>query len=45
MKFLLFVLTVRFLAEMAGNKRKNKNTNDADTGVVKNFHPAEFALR
>ena len=45
MKFLLFVLTVRFLVEMAGNKRKNKIANDADGKAVRSFHPAEFALR
>ena len=45
MKFLLIVLTIRFLAEMVSNNKKNTDKNDADLRTGRIFHPAEFALR
>jgi hypothetical protein len=45
MKFLLTVLTIRFLVEMVSNKKNSTDTNDPDLRSGKTFHPAEFALR
>jgi hypothetical protein len=45
MKFLLAVLTIHFIGELIGNKRKNKKINEPDEINERVYHPAEYELR
>jgi len=45
MKFLMIVLAVHFIAEMIGNRGKNKTQDEGGEGVKHILHPAEDELR
>ena len=45
MKFIMIVLTIRFIAELISNKRKRGDYNSQDEMNEVIRHPAEYGLR
>ena len=45
MKFLLLVLTIRFLADLISKKRKARIENIESNNAMEIRHPAEYELR